>query len=141
MGSCFKPVYCARPDQYKITVDLWIRIYCFNNRLTLQVCFNKHVNQACPPPLSQLGKIRSGTKVDIFGCLERNCAAARGEAPGADVKIVDGAVVVNFLKPNAAKIFDEYAMKIFLPHVQGQLQHANRADVDWDQYRQGSLKS
>ena len=141
MGSCYKPVYCARPDQYKIAVDSWIRIYCFNNRLTLQVCFIKHENQACPPPLSQPGKLRSGTKVDILGCLESNCARARVEAPGADVTILDGAVVVNFLKPNAAKIFDEYAMKIFLPYVQGQLQHANRADVVWDQYRKGSLKT
>ena len=44
-------------------------------------------------------------------------------------------------KPNAAKIFDEYAIKIFLPYVQGQLQHASRAYVVWDQYREGSLKS
>ena len=43
-------------------------------------------------------------------------------------------MVVNFLKPNAAKTFDEYAMKISLPHVQGQLQHASLADVVWDQY-------
>ena len=32
-------------------------------------------------------------------------------------------------KPNATKIFDEYAIKIFLPYVQGQLQHTSRADV------------
>ena len=32
-------------------------------------------------------------------------------------------------------------MKIFLPYVQGQLQHASRVDVVWDQYRESSLKS
>ena len=36
-----KPVYCARPDQFKNTVDSYIRIYCFNNRLTTRVYF-KH---------------------------------------------------------------------------------------------------
>ena len=33
-----KPVYCVRPN---ITVDSWIRTYCFNNRLTSPVYFNK----------------------------------------------------------------------------------------------------
>ena len=101
----------------------------------------KHKNQACPLSLSQLGMLRSGAKADLLGCLESNFAAARGEAPGAEVTIFDGAVVVNFLKPNAAKTFDEYAMKIFLPYVHGQLQHASQADVVWDQYREGSPKS
>ena len=66
------------------------------------------------PSLSKLGKLRSGIKADLLGYLESDCAAARGEAPGADVTILDGAVVVNLVKPNAAKTFDEYAMKIFL---------------------------
>ena len=39
-----KPVYCAQPDQYNITVDSWIRIYCFNNRLTVQVYFKATEN-------------------------------------------------------------------------------------------------
>ena len=43
--------------------------------------FFKHENQACPSSLSQIGKLRSGTKADLLGCLESNCAAARGEAP------------------------------------------------------------
>ena len=63
--------------------------------------FFKHENQACLPSLSQIGKLRSGTKADLLGCPESNSAAARGEAPGADVTILDEAVVVNFLKPNA----------------------------------------
>ena len=126
----------------KSECSLFSRLYiaCQSRDGNLQDFF-RHENQAYPLLLSQLGKLRSGTKADISGCLKSNCAAARGEAPGADVTILDGAVVVNFLKPNAAKIFDAYAIKIFLPYVQGQLQHASRADVVWDQYREGSLKS
>ena len=91
-----------------------------------------------PPSLAQLGNLRSGTRADLLGCLESNCAAARGEAPRADVIIFAGALAVNFLKPHATKTFDDYAMKIVLPYVQAQLQHVSMVDVVWDQYR--SLK-
>ena len=97
-----------------------------------------NMKSGVPPSLAQLGNLRSGTKADLLGCLESNCAAARGEAPGADVIILAGSLVVIFLKPHATKTFDDYAMKIFLPHVQAQLQHASMVDVVWDQYR--SLK-
>ena len=29
-----------------------------------------HENQACPPALSQMGKMRLGKKSDLVGCLE-----------------------------------------------------------------------
>ena len=74
----------------KSDCSLFSRLYiaCQSRDGNLQDFF-KHENQACPPPLSQIGKLRSGTKADILGCLECNCAAARGEAPGADVTILD----------------------------------------------------
>ena len=58
----------------------WLYIVCQSRDGNLQDIF-KHENQACHPSLSQLGKLRSGTKADLLGCLESNCAAARGEAP------------------------------------------------------------
>ena len=81
----------------KSDCSLFSRLYiaCQSRDGNLQDFF-EHENQACPPPLSQLGKLRSATKADILGCLESNCAAARGEAPRADVTILDRAVVVNF---------------------------------------------
>ena len=81
----------------KSDCSLFSRLYiaCQSRDGNLQDFF-EHENQACPPPLSQLGKLRSATKASILGCLESNCAAARGEAPRADVTILDGAVVVNF---------------------------------------------
>ena len=56
-----------------------------------------------------------------------------------DVTILDGAVVVNFLKPLEVKTFEEYALKVFLPYVEHQLQHASRVDIVWDQYLENSL--
>ena len=66
-----------------------------------------NMKSGVPPSLAQLGNLRSGTKADLLGCLESNCAAARGEAPGADVIILAGALVVNFLKPHATKTFED----------------------------------
>ena len=67
--------------------------------------FSHHENQPCPPFLSQLGKLRLGTKADVI--------------------IIDCAVVVNFLKPVPAETF-EYALKVFLPYIQIQLQPVRR---------------
>ncbi|KAG0717220.1 hypothetical protein GWK47_008187 [Chionoecetes opilio] len=104
--------------------------------------FFRHENQACPPSLSQLGKLRLGTKSDLLMCLE-SCAEVRDDAPKPDTDgtILDGAVLVNVLKPVAAKTFDDYALKVFLPHIQGHLQRGCRVYIVWDQYRDNSLKS
>lgn len=101
-----------------------------------------HENQPWPPSLSENGKLRQGTKSELTGCLE-SClhVDARQDAPDIDVVILDGAVVVNFLKPVAVKTFDDYALKVFLPYVRSQLDRANRIDVVWDQYKPNSLKS
>ena len=102
--------------------------------------FFRHENQACPPSLSQLGKLRQGTKADLMECLE-SYTDVKHDAPDTDVTILDGAVVVNFLKPVGAKSFDDYALKTFLPYIERQLQHAKRVDIVWDQYQANSLKS
>ena len=99
-----------------------------------------HENQPCPPSLSQLSKLRLGTKADLMGSGLESCTTdVRHDAPDIDVIIIDGTVVVNFLKPVAAKTFDEYALKVFLPYIQSQLHHVCRADIVWDQYIENSL--
>jgi len=52
-----------------------------------------HEDQVCPPSISQLGKLRMGTKSDLLRCLE-SCTEFKGDAPDTDVTIIDGAVVV-----------------------------------------------
>ena len=47
-------------------------------------------------------------------------------------------MAVNFLKPVAAKTFENCAVKVFLSR---QLQYVSRVDIVWDQYLQNSLKS
>lgn len=105
--------------------------------------FFAHENQACPPALSHMGKMRLGKKSDLVGCLEdlippRENAAA---SPSVEVMILDGAAIVNMLAPGNAKTFSEYASQVFLPYITSQLQHTSRVDIDWDEYCPESLKT
>ena len=91
--------------------------------------FFRHENQACPPSLSQDGKLRMGTKSDLLGCLEGFCATLRPDTPDSNVTIIDGAALVNILKPIAAKTFTEYALNVVCPYIRSQHQHADRVDM------------
>ena len=103
--------------------------------------FFKHENQGCPPSLSHVGKRRlPKKKYELTECLEAN--TTRGtEAPSAiDATIIDGAAVVNMIKPGT-KTFSGYAEQSFLPHVKTQLRHVKCVDIVWDEYVENSLKA
>ena len=61
--------------------------------------------------------------------------------PTVDAVILDGAAIVNMLKPGTAKTFSDYASQVFLPYITTQLHGAQRVDVVWDEYVHGSLKA
>ena len=65
----------------------------------------------------------------------------REDAPSSDVIILDGAAVINMLKPVGAKTFQEYSTHVFLPYIRSQLRNATRVDIVWDVYLEDSLKS
>ena len=76
----------------------------------------EHENQACPASLSQLGKMRTGTKSDLLGCLEDLVPLQRNSpSPRVQVSINDGAAIVNMLRPGAAKKFSDYAKQVSTP--------------------------
>ena len=54
---------------------------------------------------------------------------------------MDGAAVVNILKPVGCKTFGDYAEKIFTSYVKTEFVQACRIDVVWDRYEENSLKS
>ena len=66
--------------------------------------FFKHENQSTPPSLSTMGKIRIGHKSDLLPCLETGTLS---EPPVIDVKILDGAAIVNMLPRDHSKTFEE----------------------------------
>uniref|UniRef100_A0A1X7T7W9 Tesmin/TSO1-like CXC domain-containing protein n=1 Tax=Amphimedon queenslandica TaxID=400682 RepID=A0A1X7T7W9_AMPQE len=124
----------------KSDVSLFSRLYiaCQSRDGDLDDFFC-HENQSAPPSLSSFGKLRHGNKADLLNCLE-NCVESAATQPDAEVTILDGAAVVNFLKPLAAKTFNDYAIKVFLPYIEKQLQHVTRLDIVWDRYIANSLK-
>ena len=62
--------------------------------------FFQHENQAYLPSLSNMGKLRTGNKSDLMPCLE-NLAPVKVclSTPRAQVSILDGAGIVNMLRP------------------------------------------
>jgi hypothetical protein len=104
--------------------------------------FFKHENQAFPPALSQMGIIRTGKKSDLLGCLEGLSPSTENVShPTVQVNILDGAAIVNMLRPGTAKTFQDYANGVFLPYISSQLQQVIRLDIVWDVYMPDSLKA
>ena len=101
--------------------------------------FFGHENQSFPPSLSQYGKLRSGTKSDLLSCLEKN-GPAQAQRPSVEALLLDGAAIVNMLKPGASKTFQEYSETVFLTYLINQLRNVERVDVVWDRYIPSSLK-
>ena len=58
-----------------------------------------------------------------------------------DATIIDGAAVVNMIKPGTEKTFSGYAEQSFLPYVKTQLPQVKGADIVWDEYVENSLKA
>ena len=92
--------------------------------------FFQHENQACPPSLSQMGVLRTGTKSDLMTCLE-NLVPVKEDlsTPRVQVNILDGACIINMLRPRTAKTFQCYATDVFVPYVTSQLQHVDRLET------------
>ena len=64
-------------------------------------------NADCPISVSKHGVLRSGQKSDLLPCLEVDCPSDFDEA---DAKLINGAHMVHFLRPDACiKSFRDYA--------------------------------
>ena len=77
-----------------------------------------------------MGKLRSGTKSDLVGCLV-DLAPTQMNAPNPTVQvmIIDGAAVVNMLRPGTAKTFSDYGKQVFSPYIKTQPHHVSRLDI------------
>lgn len=126
--------------ELKSDCSLFSRLYiaCQSRDGNLEDFF-RHENQPFPPSLSQAGKLREGQKSDLVKCLEKLTVSSR-EAPQVEGTVVDGAVLVQMLKPGNAQTIQEYADRVFVPHVVRQSECVQRLDVIWDVYQENSLK-
>ena len=55
--------------------------------------------------------------------------------------VLDGAAIIQMMKPSAAKTSDEYAQQVFIPYLSSQLRSVSRVDIVWDTYNYDSLKA
>ena len=124
----------------KCDVELFSRLYigCQTREGNLEEFF-RHENQVYPPALCDDGKLHLGTKSDLTCLIDQS--ECQSYTPVITSVIIDGAVVVQMLKPEAVKNFDEYASQIFIPYILSQFENASRVDLIWDRYLEDTLKS
>ena len=63
--------------------------------------------------LSQCGQLRSGKKSDLMHCFEK-LTSVHENTPNASTLLLDGAVIVNMLKPDASRTFQAYGEDVIL---------------------------
>lgn len=104
--------------------------------------FFKHENQGCPPSLSDQGNLRlPKKKSELTECLQTLTVPQSQMPKDVQVIIIDGAAVVNMVKPGNERTFSGYAAGSFIPYIRAQLCHVNRLDIVWDEYLENSLKA
>ena len=96
-----------------------------------------------PPALSEFVKLRFGVKSDLTKMLESHTLSSNSTlAPEVDALLIDGAALVNQLRPNGAcKTFQDYAQQCYIPYIMAKLKNVLRIDVVWDIYLPNSIKS
>lgn len=102
--------------------------------------FFKHEHQAYPPSISDFGKLRSSIKSELFTCFDTRVPPL-SECTARTVVILDGAAVVQKMKPMEADTFEQYALDVFIPYIMSIFQTAERVDIVWNTYRTDCLKS
>ena len=98
-----------------------------------------HENCDCPPSLTSQGQMHKGTKSELIKCLESEVPAVY-TSPKVDVAILDGAFIVQSLRPGTTSTFEEYADHLFIPYILSCLSDVSRLDIVWDSYKTDSIK-
>ena len=79
--------------------------------------FFSHENQATPPALSLIGN--QGNKADLLKCIELHDNV--DPPTTVEVKVLDGAAIVNMLMPSDCRTFHDYIVIMFLLFINKQL--------------------
>lgn len=125
----------ALKDDVSLFSQMYIALQNRNGDIREFFCHEIH---KYPPSISEYGKLRlPNSKSDLLKCLPQTDATSPSHY---DCKILDGAVIVHSLPITDASTFDEYAERVFIPHILRQLVESKRVDIVWDEYRPGSLK-
>ena len=97
--------------------------------------FFKHENQAFPLSLSDSGKIQFSAKSELLTCFATWVPFVRESPYGMSTVILDGATVLQRLKPVGVTTFEQYARDMFNPI------HYVTTECSWPSgYRLGHLQ-
>ena len=91
--------------------------------------------------MSDSGKLRFSAKSDLLVCFETLVPFVTESPQEISAIILDGAAIVQMLKPIGVTTFEQYAQDIFKPYIMSQLNAVDRVDIVWDTYKVDSLKS
>ena len=132
-----------RLTSLKNDVSLFSRLFiaCQNRDGNIEEFF-RHENQSSPPSLSQNNELRSRSKAELLKQLENmDDSISSCESPETEVTVLDGAALINGLKPESNTTFEDYASKVVLPRLTKLSASAQRIDVVFDVYLERSLKN
>ena len=89
--------------------------------------FFAHENQNFPASILHNGKLRIRQKSQLLQCLESTLSdQVAPVSPDVHVKILDGAAIVNILKPEPNTTFEEYATNVLLQNDYISVDSANQ---------------
>lgn len=80
-----------------------------------------------------------GNKSEILDCIVPT--DLDNHRPVTTAAVLDGAVLVQMLRPGNSVNIGDYFTDVFMPYILSWLQTNNRVDVVWDVYSKTSLKS
>ena len=70
--------------------------------------FFSHKNSSYPPSISKNGDLMPGSKSDLLHCLEKFNKEAANDNMTMDCIILDGAAIINMIKPIGVTTVQEY---------------------------------
>lgn len=93
--------------------------------------FFQHENQVCTPSISDDGNLPLlQQKSELATCLQAVASLQRLAPVNPDAIIMDGAAIVNMVKPSTGdETFEDYATNRFNPYITSQLQTTKRIDI------------
>ena len=98
-----------------------------------------HESSTLPPSLSQKESLYHGNKSEILGCIVP--ADLDNQRPVTTAAVLDGAVLIQMLRPGSAMTIRDYFTDVFAPYILSWFERNNLVDIVWDVYSKTSLKS
>ena len=85
--------------------------------------------------------MHQGTKSQLLPLLEQHASDIPDKEPIADVIIMDGAALINVLRPTKGSTFESYAKDEVLSKIQKHIQKFKQTHIVFDVYRTDSMKA